>query len=282
MLSFLKENVPRPIKQKIKYAYYCILDFIDFICLRKRSKYIPPRRKIYIGESNFKIYQSHMDEFFKYFKELCHLKPHETVLDVGCGTGRMAVNLINYIGADGIYEGFDIVKDGIDWCNKTISSENRNFHFQLADIYNKEYNPRGVLKPEEYIFPYGDSHFDFVFLTSIFTHMLPAGMEHYFSEISRVLKKNGRCLITFFLLNDESSHLMNEGKNIFQFKYDNGLYRLNDKNVPEAAIAYKEDYILGLFDKNSLIIKKPIYYGYWAGREEYLYYQDMIIAYKNA
>src|SRR3954454_3335822 len=71
----------------------------------------------------------------------------------------------------------------------------------------------------EYVFPYPNATFDFVFLTSVFTHMLPTDMEHYVSEIVRVLKPNGRSLCTFLLLNDESMRFMNAGFSTpFDFK----------------------------------------------------------------
>lgn len=41
--------------------------------------------------------------------------------------------------------------------------------------------------------------------------MLPSDVEHYLSEIARVLRKNGRCLVTFFLLNAESLQLTKSG-----------------------------------------------------------------------
>jgi len=85
----------------------------------------------------------------------------------------------------------------IDWCRRKISSKYPNFHFQFADIFNGVYNPKGKIKPVEYKFPYENESFDFVFVKSVFTHMLPQDMEHYFSEIARVLRKDGRCLITF-------------------------------------------------------------------------------------
>lgn len=48
------------------------------------------------------------------------------------------------------------------------------------------------------------SSFDFVFLTSVFTHLLPEDMNNYFSEVVRVLTHARRCLITYFLLTFES------------------------------------------------------------------------------
>lgn len=174
-------------------------------------------------------------------------------MDVGCGVGRMAMPLAKYLNDKGSYKGFDIAPRAVNWCKAKIAKNLPNFDFDLADIYNAQYNPNGSYKVSEYKFPYDDLAFDFVFLTSVFTHMLPAGVENYFSEISRVLKPKGRCLITFFLINPESAGLIDLKKSTQEFIYDCTIYRTVDKNKPEVAVAYAEDYIRGLFSKNGLI-----------------------------
>jgi len=175
------------------------VDTIDMV-VSGRDGLTPPKRMIFVGDGEFKKVG---EVFLQYFIQFGELKPNERVLDVGCGIGRMAVPLTTYLEERANYEGFDIVADGINWCRNNISSKFPNFHFQLADVFNKNYNPNGQHKASEYKFPYENESFDFIFLTSVFTHILPQDLKNYFSEISRVLKRNGRCLITFFLLNKE-------------------------------------------------------------------------------
>jgi ubiquinone/menaquinone biosynthesis C-methylase UbiE len=109
--------------------------------------------------------------------------------------------------------------------------------------------------------------------------MLPEDLEHYLSEISRVLKKNGRCLITFFLLNKESLASINSNTSTQKFIYDFGKYRAIDRNVQECAVCYNEQYILGIYRKAGLCISKRCY-GAWRKRKTSLDYQDIIIAKK--
>ena len=45
-------------------------------------------------------------------------------------------------------------------------------------IYNKKYNPAGKCKWSEYGFSFETQSFDSVFLTSVFTHMLPQDMDN--------------------------------------------------------------------------------------------------------
>ncbi len=111
------------------------------------------------------------NEFLDYFIDLGGLKPTDSVLDVGCGAGRMAYGLVNYLAQSSRYEGFDTIPEFITWAQQEISTRYPNFQFQHVPIYNSLYNPSGHLKPTEFIFPYEDASFEFVFLTSVFTHM---------------------------------------------------------------------------------------------------------------
>lgn len=82
-----------------------------------------------------------------------------------------------------------------------------------------------------------------VFLTSVFTHMFPPDVEHYLDEISRVLKPGGRCLCTYFLLNDESLAHIAEGKSAHNFQHEGPGYRTIHKKRPEEAIGLPETFV---------------------------------------
>lgn len=247
---------------------------------REKPELRPPDELIYIGEGP-KAFERMGREFFRYFVELGELKPHEQVLDVGCGVGRMAIPLTGYLNEQGGYEGFDVVPKGVRWCEENITPRYPNFRFRLADIFNKRYNPRGRFQAEDYTFPYEDDSFDFVFLTSVFTHILPNGVKNYTSEISRVLKPDGRCLITFFLLNDESLKLIEKGSSDWDFKHVRGRCRVVDPDQPERAVAYEENFVRRLYRRNALRMNKPIAYGSWCGRQKFLGYQDIVVATKD-
>ena len=111
--------------------------------------------------------------------------------------------------------------------------------------------------------------------------MLPSDMENYLSEISRVLKGDKKCLITFFLLNQESLSHIDKKQSSFDFKYNYGDYRIKDNDMPEDAISYDENFVRNLYEKHALKIVEPIHYGSWCGRENFLSFQDIIIAIKQ-
>lgn len=276
MKKILLSCTPKVIQPALKKVYYFFVDLIDRV--NGRDSMLPPRSMIFIGNGDFvKLGQ----EFKEYFIQLGELKPDDNILDVGCGIGRMALPLTDYLSKEGEYQGLDIVKKGIDWCQDHISTRFHNFHFQQTNVYNEFYNPGGTEKAASYKFPFANNTFDFVFLTSVFTHMYPQDIENYLSEVERVLKPGGRCLITYFILNNESKKLMQLGKATIDFKYElEGCYT-GDKNHPEAGIAYKEEDIKALYDKCNLNILKPFQYGSWCNRDSYLSFQDIIVAEKT-
>jgi SAM-dependent methyltransferase len=244
-----------------------------------RDPLIPPRRLHSVGGGDFVAVG---EEFFRYFLDLARLEPHERVLDIGCGTGRMARPLSRYLTA-GSYDGIDIVAPSIAWCQKTYARHcpNEHFRFHALDAYNRSYNPAGKYRAAEYRFPFADSSVDFTFLTSVFTHMLPEDMEQYVREIVRMLKPGGRCLITYFLLDPGVLQRMAEGLTTPTFDHELPGYRVSIRDVPEAAVAYDEARIRDLYQKHGLQIADPVRYGSWSGRQDFLSYQDIILASKR-
>jgi SAM-dependent methyltransferase len=240
-----------------------------------RDDLTPPSSMIFVGDGDFKAVG---EEFKRYFLELGQLRPEDRVLDVGCGIGRMAVPLIGFLSPGGEYWGFDIVEKGIEWCQSHIAERYGNFHFLHCDVYNKVYNPSGKMRAKDYTFPFENDSFDFVFLTSVFTHMLPQDMKNYLSEVSRVMKPGGTCLITFFLITQEVRNLIDMGLSTQNFKYEVDGCLTTCKEAPEGAIGYDQEFILQLFQKYDLKINEQIHYGSWCGRTSFLSYQDIVMA----
>lgn len=115
-----------------------------------------------------------------------------------------------------------------------------------------------------------------ILLKSVFTHLRPPEVEQYLSAIARLLKPNGRCLASFFLLTDEQRALAARGNNAFAFNYGETHWRYVYEHSPESASAYDESYIFELIDKHHLQLREPIRYGTWSGRKNGLSFQDLL------
>jgi len=214
------------------------------------------------------------------FIELGRLKENDRILDVGCGVGRVALPLTQYIGPAGMYVGTDNVRESIEYARAHISPRFPNFQFQHSDVRSDVYNPGGKFKASEYRFDLDDDSFDFVFLTSVFTHMKLDGVKNYLSEVARVLSEGGRCFITYFILNGTTVGQINSGASRRTFRHEFDGYFSDVGHFPERAIAYQESVLRKLYGAVGLTIEEPIYLGSWSGLKGFAG-QDIIVALKQ-
>jgi len=291
MLTFIKHHLKRYPKIKkatdivrdvTQHGLWFVLDTGEKF-LGRRDPLTPPRRLMNVGSNKFtrSDFNTIGQNLFQYIIDIGGLKPTNKVLDVGCGVGRMAIPLTRYLSSEGRYDGFDIVAKSIEQCTRTYSPRFNNFHFHHADIFNSWYNPKGKHLSHQYKFPFPDKTFSFVFLTSVFTHMLNQGVQNYLNEIQRVLVPGGRCFITYFILNQESEDLIQSNKSDLKFVFPVNQGKSIRLNTPEEAVAFNEPYIKELYQKSGLCIVEPIHYGSWCGRKTDVGYQDIIVGIRS-
>lgn len=238
--------------------------------------YPPESLREFVGAGDFVAVGNHWK---RYLVQFASLIPSHRVLDAGCGIGRMAIPLTEVLRSEGSYEGFDVVKSATEWCSQNITPKYPNFRFQHSDVISQHYNSNGQFKASEYQFPFRAAEFDLVLLTSVFTHLLPEDMRNYLGEIARVLKPGGRCVITYFLLNDESREFISAGLSKLPFTHAVSDFCATSKpDDPERAIAFDESHVRDLFGKCDLTICEPIQYGSWCGRQPAPRYQDVVQA----
>jgi ubiquinone/menaquinone biosynthesis C-methylase UbiE len=274
MQKIPKGLVPPPLRKALRSSQGAVLDLLDLA----RGRDLPPHHlRDYVGGGDFTaIGEEHLRYFIGYGK----LRPEHKVLDVGCGSGRMALPLTRYLSPQSEYYGFDPSARSIEWCREHITTRYPNFHFEVADLLSDAYNPQGRYHPDNFRFPYQDDTFDFVFLTSVFTHLFPSALKNYFSEIVRVLRKDGRSFITYFLLNPESIALIEQRKSSLNFTHPlEGCWTAFPEN-PEGALGFDETMIRGLYEAGGMRIEL-LQYGAWCGRQsEYGGGQDLIVGVK--
>ena len=116
-----------------------------------------------------------------------------------------------------------------------------------------------------------------IFLSSVFTHMLPDAVEHYVFEISRLLKPDGVCVASYFLLNDQTRPGVDRGDTFISFpvQHASGLCRLHDAGVPEAAVALEESFVRRIHQEAALRIRDVRRGQWWSGKA---HDQDVVAA----
>lgn len=108
----------------------------------------------------------------------CGLTPDASVIDVGCGSGRLATQLARYPALR--YLGTDLVPALLDYARRRAARP--DFRFEPVN--------RPVLPAE-------DASADFVTFFSVFTHILHEESYVYLAEARRVLRPGGRAVFSF-------------------------------------------------------------------------------------
>ena len=123
---------------------------------------------------------------------LARLQPGDQVLDVGCGTGTLAIEVQCRVGSAGRVVGIDPGTEQIARALAKAARHDVPIAFQVGVI-------------EQLAFP--DQMFDVVFST-LMMHHLPASLKAQgLAEIDRVLKPGGRVIIADFARKQERTGL---------------------------------------------------------------------------
>ena len=273
ILRWFYYRIPPRGRLVLRRLYYLPSDLFA-----KRDAMIPPKGMIFIGSGDF-VEQGKLQR--ETILRHTGMQPDAAVLDVGSGIGRLAVAMTDYLNADGRFEGFDLVKKGVNWCQKHITPKYPNFIFKHVDLKNDLYNLSTETSAKDFIFPYEDNRFDVVTLFSVFSHMIPEDINNYLSEIYRVLKKGGYCVATFFILDEEAKRNIEAGRTgEFSFKYRHDGYAYLDEKVKEANVAYDPECLSSMITNSKLqmVCMEP---GRWSDPHRKTdQFQDLIILQK--
>ena len=115
--------------------------------------------------------------------ELARLQPGESVLDVGCGTGTLAIAAKRRVGPTGVVQGIDASPEMIARATRKASKAGVDVGFRTAVVE---------------ALPLPDRLFDVVFSTMMLHHLPRATREQGAREMRRVLKPGGRVLAVEF------------------------------------------------------------------------------------
>ncbi len=122
---------------------------------------------------------------FEYYGVLEHallrgegLRDGSAVVDVGCGSGRLAIKLGRYPALR--YLGLDVVPELLDYARRKAARP--DFRFEKVDAIR---------------LPLDASAADFCVFFSVFTHILPEESYVYLEEAHRILKPGGKAVFSF-------------------------------------------------------------------------------------
>ncbi len=119
---------------------------------------------------------------------LARIQPGDAVLDVGCGTGTLALEVARRVGHTGRVAGVDPGAEQIARARRSAARRHVPIEFQI-----------GVIEQ----LPFPDQTFDVV-LSTLMMHHLPKSLKRQgLAEIARVLKPGGRLVITDFTRKQE-------------------------------------------------------------------------------
>ena len=210
-------------------------------------------------------------------KQFAALRPDDRVLDVGSGLGRVTWPLAQQL-PRGAYDGLDTVTHYIEWCRTGLGLDRARFRFHWADIYNSFYNPRGVVLPEQYRFPFRDNAFTLAIATSLFTHLSAEATVNYLSEIYRTLAPGGRFFGSFFVLDGYARKAIEEKPTypLFTVEFTEGM--TGDADNPDAAVAFDSEWLLGAFQRAGFSVL-TFERGSWRRRPGPML-QDLVVATK--
>lgn len=102
-------------------------------------------------------------------------------LDIGCGEGNQMRLLRPYFKQ--VY--------GTDISFTALSIASDRYHSGVTSNSNI-----GLLQADGYLQPFKNESFDYILCSEVIEHILPEESQNLLNEISRTLKKDGRCLIT--------------------------------------------------------------------------------------
>lgn len=279
MLTFLLKKIAN--SEKNPKVFNKIYNYLDSLFrtfdgrvtrMERNCLLIPPAYLRYGGQRSLTEYAHTIGIFQTLLYMYLENKESAHILDFGCGTGKLLISCLPFIGK---YYGIDTSEIDINKCKNNYSIDNCNFyHIQARnDLYNKYSKIVSHTK-----WPMEDASLDAVVACSVFTHLNELDALFYMDLISKKLKPGGCAILTFFLLDKYYNFRKNnETRWKFDLLYpgsDNWYYPSCFK-IPESQIGVTDSGIKKLLGEKLFI--QNILNGSWKNNSAGLFFQDIII-----
>jgi SAM-dependent methyltransferase len=186
------------------------------------------------------------------------LELYRTVLDFGCGCGRIARQLmLQKSHVPERYLGIDLYTPSVQWCRENLTPFAPQFQFRHLNAFNISLNPAGL--PQAPLETDG-SMFSLVNAHSVFTHILEENLAFYFDQVVSRMQPGGVLRATWFLFDKESFPMMQT--------FQNCLY-INTQD-PSNATIYDIGLVKDMYRRAGLTMYK-IYRPYVRGHQWLIY-----------
>jgi SAM-dependent methyltransferase len=185
--------------------------------------------------------------------DLCKL--NSNIVEIGCGYGRKAVTLRDFSVQgrrfEGQYVGIDIDQELLDFASSHFPKD--QFRFLKSPHVSKTYQDPALGRSKSESVSRDTQLFqseilsgtqDFVYSTSLFTHLLEPDLVDYLKLSYRVLRPGGTMLMNYFCMDHMNKHhLLGER---WTFQHRMGAAYVESVKYPEAAVAYEKAHIESL------------------------------------
>lgn len=221
----------------------------------------------------------------KYFS----FKQNSSILDFGCGCGRLALPVLEQMNGKGRYVGVDIIHELVDFCRTEISSVYTNSEFYQLNASNSHYTKwmknSGHTESElNDLSSFGTECFDVIVAFSVFTHLSSDDTNKYIQSLARLLRPGGKLLISAFLINSFTKKCIQQRVSAIIFDTQSspggGVYSAN-KLDQMAAVGFSETVLIDIASQHHLALT-DIHYGRWSGRPSVSSFQDIVVLQKAA
>ncbi|HUY68949.1 MAG TPA: methyltransferase domain-containing protein [Alphaproteobacteria bacterium] len=177
--------------------------------------------------------------FRKMIMGKAELQLGETVLDIGCGTGSLAIAAKRKIGPAGSMHGIDASPQMIARAKKKAKSAGVDVSFKVALVQE---------------LPFADGHFDVVLSTMMFHHLSRTARQQCATQIKRVLKPGGKVLVVDFAPAEQAKKGL-----LDHLHRRHGHVSLQDILAPleDAGLGTVETGGLGLYDLQFVVAEAP-------------------------
>ena len=201
---------------------------------------------------------------------------------MGCGCGRIAAALTQYLDRTTNYIGIDIVPGLIDFARNFITPRYPSFKFLLLNESNRTYEwwhqeetEIGIAKLTEGV---PAQSIDLAISVSLFTHLdYPSALE-MLTSIHQVLKNDGRVFMTVFVLDASARDGVEAGQTPFSFKHrtPSGKLFAEKSDDPTLAVAYDDGVLNELIVSANFKLERRVR-GYWSTGGTGETFQDVLI-----